>query len=82
MISFYDRRQHTTFYSRGRHGRAINHWMNEDEWERYYDDELLTVKNIHYNYNFHDAEEPNCNSGGNARYIVEEDEDGGVIYFG
>ena len=57
----------------------INFWADENTWERYYDDEPLTVKNVHYNYNFHDAQwNQLANSGGNARYIVEEAEDGSV----
>ena len=53
----------------------INFWTNENEWERYYDDQILTVKNINYNYNFHDADWNNiANSGGNERYIVDPDD--------
>ena len=52
----------------------INFWMNENEWDRYYDDQLVTVKNVHYNYNFHDAEwNQIANSGGNERHIVDPD---------
>ena len=42
-------------------------------------EELKTIK-INYNYNFHDGDWNNvANSGGNARYIVDEDDDGNEV---
>ena len=67
----------------------INFWNDENEWKfiRYDDpdtkveiEELKTIKNVNYNYNFHDADWNNvANSGGNARYIVDEDDDGNEV---
>ena len=79
------------FTSSGEMVGQINFWNDENEWERFirYDDpdtedseieELKTIKNVNYNYNFHDADWNNvANSGGNARYIVDEDDDGNEV---
>ena len=45
-------------------------------WESYYDGKV-TVRNLDYNYNWHDADWKNlANSGGYDRYIVETDSAG------
>ncbi len=54
----------------------INYWSNSHEWESYYDGKV-TVRNLDYNYNWHDADWKNlANSGGYDRYIVETDSAG------
>ena len=58
----------------------INYWVSEDEWERFYDDEIVTVKNVHFNYNFHDADwNQIANSGGNQRYIIDPENGAEVL---
>ena len=54
----------------------INFWSNSHEWESYYD-EIVTVRNIDYNYNwFDEGWNDLANAGGNDRYIIETGDDG------
>ena len=68
------------FTAAGVMAAQVNHWVNEDQWERFYDDQLLTVKNIHFNYSFHDADwNQIANSGGNQRYIIDPDDGSEIL---
>ena len=68
------------FTAAGAMAGQINYWVSEDEWERFYDDEIVTVKNVHFNYNFHDADwNQIANSGGNQRYIIDPENGAEVL---
>jgi len=62
------------FTAAGVMAAQINYWNDVGQWDGWFDGQVLPQKNIHYNYNFHDADWNNiANAGGFDRYIVEED---------
>ncbi len=62
------------FTAAGAMAAQINYWNDTHEWEGWFDGQVLPVKNVNYNYNFHDADWNNiANAGGFDRYIVEDD---------
>ena len=66
------------FTSTGEMVGQINFHTDENEWTRFFNvdgaEVEKTVKNVHYDYNIHDADwNQVANSGGNALYIVEDD---------
>ena len=69
-----DDNQIYAFTAAGTMVAQINFWSNTDEWTGFYGNDERTIKNINYNYNFHDEDwNQIANAGGNLRYIVEAD---------
>ena len=62
------------FTAAGVMAAQISYWNNDDQWDGWFDGQVLPVKNVHYDYNFNDAEWNNiANAGGFDRYIIEKD---------
>jgi len=54
----------------------INFWSGDDTWSRWDHENqvFIEIKNVHWDYNFHDADWNNiASSGGENRFIVEDD---------
>ena len=62
------------FTAAGVMAAQINYWYNEDQWDGWFDGQVLPIKNVNYNYNFNDRDWNSiANAGGFDRYIVEDD---------
>lgn len=62
------------FTAAGVMAAQVSYWYHEDQWDGWFDGQVLPVKNVNYNYNFNDADWNSiANAGGFDRYIVEKD---------
>ena len=53
----------------------INYWNDEHTWDGWFDGKILPIKNVNYNYNFHDADWSHlAGAGGYDRYIIDGDD--------